>query len=146
MDEDVTEVSDCELATPIHLLLKAPGSDTKYRIVTDFKNLNRITVKNRYPLPRIESVFDKLGGATIFSEIDLKRGYWQINLAKNSRKYTSTITPIVLFQFKVLPMGLCNATSTFMRLLDFILRRLSDFAAAYFDDIIVFSRSSKKYE
>ena len=106
-DEDVIEVSDSEFASPIHLVPKAPGSDTKYRIVTDFKNLNRITVKDRYPLPRIESTFDKLGDATILSKMDLKRGYWQINLAENSQKYTATIIPIGLFQFKVLPMDLC---------------------------------------
>ena len=97
LDEDVIEVSDNEFASPIHLVPKAPRSDIKYRIVTDFKNLNRITVKDRYSLLRIESIFDGLGGATIFSKIDLKRGYWQINLAKNSRKYTATITPIGLF-------------------------------------------------
>ena len=90
---DVIEVSDSEFASPIHLAPKAPGSDTKYRIVTDFTNLNRITDKDRYPLPRFESIFDKLGGATIFSKINLKRSYWQINLAKNSRKYTASITP-----------------------------------------------------
>ena len=123
---------------------KAAGSDTKYQIITDFKNLNRITIKDRYPLPRIESIVDKLGGATIFSKIDLKRGYWQINLAENFRKYTATITPIGFFQFKVLPKGLCNATSTFIRLMDFILRPLNDLAAAFIDDIIVFSCSSKE--
>ena len=97
LDKDVIEVGDSEYANPIHLVPKAPGSGTKYRVVTDFKNLNRITVKDRYPLPRIESMFDKLGGATIFNKIDLKRIYLQINLAENSRKYTATITPIGLF-------------------------------------------------
>jgi len=74
LDEGIIEVSDSEYASPIQLVAKAPDSDTKYRIVTDFKNLNRITIKDRYPLPRIESIFDKLGGATIFNKIDLKRG------------------------------------------------------------------------
>lgn len=146
LDEDIIEVSDSEYASPIHLVPKAPGSDTKYRIVTDFKNLNKITVKDRYPLPRIESIFEKLGRSTIFSKIDLKRGYWQIKLAEDSRKYTATISPVGLFQFKVLPMGLCNATSTFMRMMDFILRPLKHCASAYIDDIIVYSRSAEEHE
>ena len=68
LDEDIIEVSDSEYASPIHLVPKAPGSDTEHRIVTDFKNLNKITVKDRYPIPRIESVCEKLGGSTIFSK------------------------------------------------------------------------------
>ena len=115
-------------------MLKAPGSDTEYQIVTDFKNLNSVTVKDRYPLPRIKPIFGKLESGTIFNKIDLKHGYWQINLVKDSRKYTSTITPI----------GICNAASTFMRLMDFILRPLSNFAAACIDDIIAVSRISKE--
>jgi len=147
LDEGIIEVSDSEYASPIHLVSKAPGFDTKYRFVTGFENLNHITFKDRYPLPRIESIFDKLGGATIFSKIDLKRGYWQIKLAEESWKYTATITtPIGLFRFKVLLMGLWYATSTFMRLMDFILRPLNQFAAAYIDDIIVFSRNAKYHE
>ena len=148
LDEDIIEVSDSEYASSIHLFPKAPGSDTKYRIVTDFKNLNKITVKDQYPIPRIESVCEKLGGSTIFSKINLKRGYWQIKLAEDSRKYTATISPVGLFQFKMLPMGLCNATSAFMRIMDFILRPLKHCASAYMDedDIIVFSHDAEEHE
>ena len=83
-----------------------------------------MATKDRNPIPRTQSIFEKLGRSINFRKIDLKRGYWQIKLAKDSHKYTATISPVGLLQCKVLLIGLCNATSTFMRMMDFILRPL----------------------
>ena len=76
----------------------------------------------------------------------MKRGYWQTELAEDSRKYTATISPVGLFQFTDLIMGLCNATSAFMRMMDFILQPLKHCGSAYMDDIIVFSCDAEKHE
>ena len=115
-------------------------------MVTDFKNLNKITVKDRCLIPRIESIFKKLGGFTNISKINLKCGYWQIKLVEDSHKYTATISPVGLFRYKMLPMDLCNATSTFIKMMDFILRPLKHCASAYMDYIIVFSHDAEEHE
>ena len=98
------------------------------------------TVKDSYPLPRIDDTIDALGGARYFSTLDLASGYWQIPIAERDKEKTAFVANNKLYQFNVMPFGLCNAPATFQRLMDTILRNLSwKYCLVYLDDIIVFS-------
>merc|ERR1712035_154639 len=94
--------------------------DGRLRPCGDFRGLNNITVKNRYPLLSFRSFTHRLAGATVFSKIDLKKAYFQVPLSKDSIPKTAVITPFGCFEFLVLPFGLCNAVATFQRLSDTI--------------------------
>ena len=114
--------------------------DGGFRLCVDYRALNKVTVKNSYPLPRIDDIFDQLTGAKFFSKIDLRSGYHQIRLHKDSIPKTAFRTRYGLFEFTVLPFGLTNAPSTFMSLMNDVFREYLDkFVIIYLDDIIIFS-------
>ena len=102
--------SQSEYAAP-HFYVSKPDSETtgEYRAVTDYRLLNQQTVKNRYPLPRADQLFDKLAHAKYFSKIDLRTGFYQILIAEQDRHKTAFVTSQGLFEYNVLPMGLCNS-------------------------------------
>lgn len=106
----------------------------------DYRRLNKITSKDVYPLPRIDDALDCLQGAEFFSSLDLRSGYWQVPVAELDRPKTAFITPDGLFEFTVMPFGLCNAPATFERMMDNILRGLKwQICLCYLDDIVIFS-------
>ena len=108
----------------------------------DYRKLNTVTRKDAYPLPRIDDTLDTLHGSKWFSTLDLASGYWQVELHKDSRDRTAFCTPNGLFEFKVLPFGLCNAPSTFQRLMNLISTGLQwSSCLVYLDDVIILGKN-----
>ena len=108
------------------------------RMVFDYRALNTITKKNRYPLPRIEVLFDKFAGAKFFTSLDLQQGYHQIRIPDSDKEKTAFRTPMGLYQFKVLTFGLTNAPATFQAEMNRILQSvLGVCCVVYLDDICI---------
>ena len=136
--QDVIEPSTSAWASPIVLVKKKDGTS---RFCVDYRCLNEVTIKDAYPLPRIEDNLDALQGACWFSTLDLASGYWQVEVRPEDREKTAFCTKQGLHQFKVMPFGLCNAPGTFERLMESVLRGMQwERAVLYLDDIIIFSK------
>ena len=116
------------------------------RMCIDYRALNAQTQKNRYPLPRIDDLFDQLQGAKYFSSIDLQSAYYQVRLKPEDVPKTAFTTPMGFYGFKVLCFGLTNAPGTFQNIMNDILRDVLDkFVLVYLDDIVVFSKTKEEH-
>ena len=115
------EHSDSPSSSPVVLVTKKDGGT---RFCVDYRKLNDATVKDAYPLSRIDDTLDMLAGKPWFSTLDLVSGYWQVSLSREARAKTAFATHSGLFQFKVMPFGFCNAPATFERLMDRVLQGL----------------------
>ncbi|XP_031781374.1 uncharacterized protein LOC103316974 [Nasonia vitripennis] len=136
----IVRLSDSSWASPLQLVKKADGS---YRITGDYRQLNSLTVPDRYPLPVIEDLLLELQGDT-FSVIDLKKAFYQVPIAPEDAHKTAITTPFGLFEFTRSSMGLRNAAQSLQRAMDHLLLDLP-FARAYLDDIVVASRGREQH-
>lgn len=116
------------------------------RMCIDFRKLNTVTLKDSYPLPRIDEIVDEMGKACVFSTLDATSGYYHIELEENDKEKTAFRWKNGLFEFNRMPFGLCNAPATFQRVMDTILRDISnEFVIPYLDDIIVYSKNKEDH-
>ena len=137
LDAGVCSSSNSPWASPVVLV---PKKDGAIRFCVDYRKLNTITVRDVYPLPRIDDCLAALGWNKFFSTLDLVSGYWQINMSDEDKEKTAFITPSGLFEFNVLPFGLTNAPATFQRFIDVALAGLKwQCLLVYLDDICVYS-------
>ena len=119
----------------------SPGG-TKNRVCVNFIQLNKLTIKDRYPLPNQQDIFRQIGSAKYFTTMDLMSGFWQIAIKPEHRHKTAFITTRGLYEFLVMPFGLCNAPSTFQRMMDRIIKpEWRTFIQTYIDDIILYSKT-----
>lgn len=139
LKRNVIEESTSPWSSPVVLAKKKDGTT---RFCVDYRKLNDVTVKDAYPLPRIDDSIDQLSGVKWFSTLDLNSGYWQVGMTPDDRSKTAFVTRRGLYQFKVMPFGLCNAPATFERLMETVLRNLQwRICLVYLDDIIVVGKS-----
>ena len=121
--------------------------DGGIRFCIDCRRLNSRTKKDAYPLPRMQETMESMVGTWFFSTMDLKSGFWQVNMAKDSQQYTAfTQGSMEVYEFLRMPFGLCNTPVTFQRLMQNCLRELNlTYALIYLDDMIVFSRTEEEH-
>jgi len=140
LDRGMIAHSKSPFASNIFPVPKKPGPD--WRWVLDFRKINQLTVPDRYPIPNIETLWARVCGSQVFSKLDLRSGYWQVAMAPRDSPKTAFQTPFGLFEWKVLPFGLCNAPSTFQRMMNTVLADCKEFSIPYFDDILIFSKTA----
>jgi Reverse transcriptase (RNA-dependent DNA polymerase)/RNase H-like domain found in reverse transcriptase/Integrase zinc binding domain/Chromo (CHRromatin Organisation MOdifier) domain/Retroviral aspartyl protease len=138
------EPSTSPYGAPV-LFVKKPRSE-ELRLVIDYRMLNKITVKNKYPIPRVDDMMDALSGAKVFSTLDLRQAYHQIKLVDSDRPKTAFRTPLGHYQWVTLSMGLSNAPAVFQSVINDVFRPyLNKFVVVYLDDICVFSQNEEEH-
>ena len=129
------------------MILFAKKKDKTLRLCIDYRQLNRVTIKNQYPLPRIDDLFDQLRGARVYSKIDLRTGYHQLRVRETDIPKTAFRTRYGHFEFTVMPFGLTNAPTTFMDLMHRVFQPYIDqFFVVFVDDILIYSQSEWEHE
>ena len=139
LHKDVIQPSSSPWAAPIVLVRKKHGSR---RFCVDYRKINAITRKDAYPIPRVDDALDTLSGSQWFTTLDMISGYWQVEMDPGDREKTAFCTQEGLFEFKVMPFGLCNAPATFQRLMDAVLVGLQwKTCLVYLDDVVIPGRN-----
>ncbi|GKA40201.1 putative reverse transcriptase domain-containing protein, partial [Tanacetum coccineum] len=142
-DKGFIRPSSSPWGAPVLFVKKKNGS---FRMCIDYRELNKLTVKNRYPLPRIDDLFDQLQGSQFFSKIDLRSGYHQLRVHEDDIPKTAFRTRYGHFEFTVMPFGLTNAPAIFMDLMNRVCRPYLDkFVIVFIDDILIYSKTQEEH-
>ncbi|KAM0070969.1 putative nucleotidyltransferase, Ribonuclease H [Helianthus debilis subsp. tardiflorus] len=143
-DKGFIRPSSSPWGAPVLFLKK---KDVTFRMCIDYRELNKVTVKNRYPLPRIDDLFDKLQGSSFYSKIDLISGYHQLRVRDEDISKTAFRTRYGHYEFLVMPFGLTNAPAVFMELMNRVCKPYLDkFVIVFIDDILIYSKSQEEHE
>ena len=143
LDKEWIVPSYSSFGAPVLFIAK---KDASLRMVIDYRQLNSIMIKDRYPLPRTDELFNRLFGVKIFSKIDLQSGYHQICVRPEDTHKTAFQTRYGLYEFTVLPFGLTSAPATFMQLMNDIFHDLlDDYVLVYIDDILIYSKTPEDH-
>ncbi|GJT05528.1 putative reverse transcriptase domain-containing protein [Tanacetum coccineum] len=152
LSEQLQELSDKGFIRPSSSPWGAPvlfvkKKDGSFRMCIDYRKLNKLTVKNRYPLPRIDDLFDQLQGSSIYSKIDLRSSYHHLRVREQDIPKTAFQTRYVHYEFQVMPFGLTNAPAVFMDLMNRVCKPYLDkFVIVFIDDILIYSKDEKEHE
>jgi hypothetical protein len=129
------------------LVIFVKKKDGSLRLCIDYRDLNCAIVKNRYPVPRIDDLFDQMKGAAVFSKIDLRSGYHQLRIKEGDIPKNSFLTRFGHYKFVAVPFGLTNAPAVFMSLMNDVFRKYLDhFVQVFLDDILIYSRNEREHE
>ncbi|KAA0048696.1 reverse transcriptase [Cucumis melo var. makuwa] len=144
LDKGFIQPSVSPWGAPVLFVKKKDGS---MRLCIDYKELNKVTVKNKYPLPRIDDLFDQLQGATVFSKIDLRSGYYQLRIKDSDVPKTAFRSRYGYYEFIVMSFGLTNTLAVFMDLMNRVFREFLDtFVIVFIDDILIYSKTEAEHE
>ncbi|GKB50553.1 putative reverse transcriptase domain-containing protein, partial [Tanacetum coccineum] len=152
LSEQLKELSDKGFIRPSSSPWGAPvlfvkKKDGSFRMCIDYRELNKLTVKNRYPLPRIDDLFDQLQGSSVYSKIDLRSGYHQLRVREEDIPKTAFRTRYGHYEFQVMPFGLTNAPAVFMDLMNRVCKQYLDkFVIFFIDDILIYSKNKEEHE
>ena len=143
LDMGVIKPSQSPWASPVTLVPKPDGST---RFCIDYRRVNAITENDCYPIPNIQELFDTLQGSSVFTTLDLRSGYWQVDVHPEDQPKTAFVCHVGLYEFNRLPFGLVNAPSQFQRLMNVVLaKHLGKICLVYIDDIVIFSKDEKEH-
>ncbi|GJV47678.1 putative reverse transcriptase domain-containing protein [Tanacetum coccineum] len=152
LSEQLKELSDKGFIRPSYSPWGAPvlfvkKKDGSFRMCIDYRELNKLTVKNRYPLPRIDDLFNQLQGSSVYSKIDLRSGYHQLRVREEDIPKTAFKTRYGHYEFQVMPFGLTNAPAVFMDLMNRVCKPYLDkFVIVFIDDILIYSKNKQEHE